>query len=659
MILDAIRQFHRDLKAKAARHYRTSEIVRVLSRSHEQELAATPGEQWALVKSRQANEIQAVRDGKFDVIDRRTWQFPYLPEALHRLNQPILKNTPYNLRRFSETPIPRRAINLIKNAILELKWQVEVIPELEDEGAPQERAKRIRIATDCFKRPNNVDSFRTFTEAVLEDIILGGYGCFEPRMTPYYKRPWKMWSVDGSTIRIYADWTEGTPERPRFAQMTGLKGERGIVAFLADELVYIKDNSRTSTPFGLGKLEVAFNTVNSFLGAQDMAGKAGSDQVHKTFLWWEQPQNQAHVQTVRRHLQNELEGQAKISMVAGMKKPEVIPVEAVKPDDLLLEWQEFLIRIIANAFDLSPFSLGLEKDVNRNTGLIMAIGDFKGAVVPMATRLQEAYTRDLLNGFLGWKDLQFVFLNLDDPDALTLMQIEQRQYQSNALLPDEIREKKGLPPLEEGWGKLTFGQMQILIQEAMALARAKSMPQGGGMGESTPSYSSGPGGSYPNSLGGSPASSGGMRGFQGSLIGQGEFAPEDVAEMSPEEVQYYQEMGMLPDTSELAQQMDVSKPGVLEQLSDELTEFFEKAETDKEEEAEQPQKVTSADERGQVKKFKKSLRKPTVVEQYLNDRYRGWKRTDELMPGEQDMKKVQGGKRGKYPRSGGENGLFR
>src|ERR1035437_9139783 len=94
-ILEAIRQFHRDLEARAARHFRTQEIVRVLSTTHTQELAATPGEQWGLVKQRQTREIQAVRDGQFDIVDRRTWQYPYLPEALHRLNQPILKNTPY------------------------------------------------------------------------------------------------------------------------------------------------------------------------------------------------------------------------------------------------------------------------------------------------------------------------------------------------------------------------------------------------------------------------------------------------------------------------------------------------------------------------------------------------------------------------------------
>src|ERR1035437_8609742 len=490
-------------------------------------------------------------------------------------------------------------------------------------------------------------------------------------MTPYYKRPWKMWSVDGSTIRIDADFTEGTPERPRFAQMTGLKGERGVVAFLADELIYIRDNVRANTPFGLGKLEVAFNSVNALLGVQDMAAKAGSDQVHKTFLWWEQPQNQAHIQTVRRHIQNELEGQAKVSLIAGMKKPEVIPVQSVLIEDLLLEWQEMLIRIIANAFDISPFSLGLEKDVNRSVGFIMSISDFRAAVVPMAIRIQEAFTRELLHGFMGWKDLQFIFKGLDDPDALTKIQIQQRQYQSNALLPDEMREADGKPPLPDGWGRLTFGMMNILIQEATALARAKSggAGAGGGMG-------SGMGGGMSSGLPGtggagamSPTASqnggsgGGQRGLTASLIGQGEFSPDDITQMTPEEVQYYQEMGMLPETGEIGQAMETQQPGILEQLNDELKEFFDQVEESEKDDEEKPEPVSKADERSQVKKFQESLRKPTVVEQYLNDRYRGFGRPNEansnLMPGEQQMNlRVQKGKRGKYPRSGGDRGTY-
>lgn len=642
-VLHFLRLLHNDIKARVAKYLVTREVTRVLQLTHAQELAFAPRNEWALIKARQAQEIQAVRDGQqLDVIDRRSWAYPYLPEALHRLNQPILKNTPYNLRRFSETPIPRRAINLVKNALLSFEWQIKPI-SAEDQLTP-DLELRIRIATESLKRPNNENSFRELLEAVLEDLIIGGYGCIEPRLTPYYKRPFKMWAVDGSTIRRFMDWTESTPDRPKYAQMTGLKGERGIVTFLDNELIYIRDNVRTSTPFGLGKLEVAFNTVNAFLGAQDMSGRAGADQIHKTFLWWEQALNPVHIQTVRRYIQNEQEGQAKISLVQGAKAPTVIDVQAVNPEDLLLDWQQFLIKIIANAFDLSPLALGIDQHTNRATGQVMADSDFRSAVVPMAKRVEEAITRFLLHGFLGWKDIEFEFIGLEDPDAITRTIIQQREYMMNALTPDEIRESNSLPPLPGGWGRLTMYQMGILMQEVAGRTGGKAgaamgSRMGGGMG------SSGMGGGFGS--GSMMPGSGGAAGL-GSSMGSGSsmnFSAYDVAQLTPDEIQMYQELGLLPPTSDLANQMEQQAPGILDTLTDELQDFFTKTDQVEEESQIQPAPITSADEREQMQRFQEGEHQESLAEKMINRRG--------VFGPAVNQQITKNAERGKYPRSGG------
>src|SRR6185312_7504973 len=89
-----------NVQAAVAKKCVERRVIKVLELTHAQELATIPRNEWPLVRSKQIEEIRAVRDGQFDIVDRRSWAFPYLPEALHRLNQPILKNTPYNLRRF-------------------------------------------------------------------------------------------------------------------------------------------------------------------------------------------------------------------------------------------------------------------------------------------------------------------------------------------------------------------------------------------------------------------------------------------------------------------------------------------------------------------------------------------------------------------------------
>lgn len=605
-----IKSWRTDLRARAAKYLVTREVVKVLQLTHAQELATTPRNDWAIVRQRQVEEIKAVQSGQqFDIVDRRSWAFPYLPEALHRLNQPILKNTPYNLRRFSETPIPRRAMNLVKNAVLSFKWQIKPTKDFVDDVDP-DREQRIRIATETLKRPNEAgESFRDLFEQGLEDFLINGAACFEHRITPFFKRPTKFWAVDSSTIRLFLDWTESTPDRPRYAQMTGLKGERGIVTFLNNELYYIRDNIRTSTPFGLGRLEVAFQSVNAFLGVQDMSTRAGSDQVHKTWLWWETALSPSHINLIRRHITNELEGQAKVSLVAGAKKPEVVEVTPVTPEDLLLEWQKFLIQIIAAAFDLSPQALNMDDHPNRATAQVMADTDWRSAVVPVATRFQEAWTRLWLHDTLGWKDLEFEFDNLDDPDPITRLVMLQRMYAMNSLIPNEIRKKMGMGPLPGPFGKLTQGQMQLIIMEAQAMLGAQPKASGSMPGGSSSGMSS------PGSLG-----TGMQAGQSGWLHANSLFAAQDVAQMDPQDVQLYQELGLLPPSDQLMDQMDQQQPGILDQLSNELEQYFQNEVALKRSEEIEPSPVTRGEENQQIQQYQEDQHQESLAEFVINRR---------------------------------------
>jgi hypothetical protein len=380
--------------------------------------------------------------------------------------------SPYNLRRMSRTPVPRRAINLIKGALIAQPWDIRPIENTApiDNESEDDQKERVHIGKKVFTHPNHSDSFQTYMEQGTEDMCILGAFVGELRLTYDPERPLKMWPVNVESIRIFPAWSETTLDMPHYAQMTGLKGERGAVLFYDDEMLYIRDNPSTDNPFGLGKMEVAFMSVNSFLGIQDMSGRAGADQVHKTFLWWEQPQSDSAYQIVRRHIQNELEGQAKISIIGGMKKPEVVEVTPVTEEDLLLNWQELLIRMIANGFDMSAMALGVEHDINRAVGEVLDDKDFRSAVVPMAKRLQEAFTRKILHDKLGWYDLEFIFLNLDDPDAQTKIDMYARMYSCNSIVPNEIRRGMNLKPLDpetHPFAELTQFECMLINIQAM------------------------------------------------------------------------------------------------------------------------------------------------------------------------------------------------
>src|SRR5271166_6213030 len=168
------------------------------------------------------------------------------------------KPTPANLRRFAETPVARRAINVIKDRIVGMRWRIQPRRGRVLEQMP-EGARRIEVLTENFEAPNPDDSFRSLLEQVLEDVIVGGFGAIEIDRVegwslaadataaelrsagragmPAPHGPLVMWPVDGATIRIMTDW-DGRPDSPRYAQMTGLNGAEGQIVLNDNELSY-------------------------------------------------------------------------------------------------------------------------------------------------------------------------------------------------------------------------------------------------------------------------------------------------------------------------------------------------------------------------------------------------------------------------------------
>ena len=430
----------------------------------------------------------------------------------------IPKPTVVNLRRFSETPVARRAINVIKDRIAGMRWRIQPRSGRVLEQIPDGQL-RIQLLTENFEAPNPDDSFRSLLEQVLEDVIVGGFGAIEiqrvassqlsalraqhlgargenllprraqgsteesfsdgelqgrrggvptaggalalplrarskstpagpssaghaSRPSPHNTLPLLMWPVDGATIRMIADW-DGSPSSPRYVQVTGRYGPEGQVVLNDDELSYIRLNARSHTPFGLGRVEVAFETINAFLSAHRYASRLASNSVVQYALWL-QDLSPMHHERLIRWWQDEIEGTGRVPILSVESKPEVLRFGAGTDADLRLAWQEFLLRIIADAFDLPAQLLGVERDVNRSTAAEMNEVAFRSAVVPTARLVAEHLTRDVIGKKLGWTDLEFVFTDVDASDELQQAQIDEILLRNGVLTVNEVRRARGL-----------------------------------------------------------------------------------------------------------------------------------------------------------------------------------------------------------------------
>ena len=401
---------------------------------------------------------------------RRTSALPSIFNSYGPLTEAMPKATPYNLRRFSETPIARRAINCIKDRIAGMRWRIQPRQGYSIDAIP-DGAARVRSLTDNFDSPNPDDSFRSLAEQVLEDIIVGGFGAIEVQLSPEWERivdrshptknalggapsasaaaqclPLVLWPVDGASIRMNLDW-DGSPTSQRYVQVNDQSGANAQIKLDDDELIYIRLNPRTHTPFGLGRLEVAFETINAFMGAHRYASRLASNSVVQYALWLQDLTPEHHERLIR-WWQDEIEGTGKVPILSAESKPEVLRFGGGTDADLRLQWQEFLLRVVADAFDLPPFYLGVERDVNRSTAEEFNDLAFRQAIVPTARLLAESLTRGAIAKKLGWSDLEFVFADVDTTDPMEEAQIQQILLQTGVLTVNEVRRMRGLPELQ-------------------------------------------------------------------------------------------------------------------------------------------------------------------------------------------------------------------
>lgn len=377
---------------------------------------------------------------------RKTLALPSILTPYRMTANALPKPTPVNLRRFAETPLVRRAINVLKDRIASMDWQVRVKRGFLATDVADAPARLLTLRR-VLEEPNASDSFRTLMEQVLEDALVGGFGAIEMELTGDAQKPVDLWAVDGATVEINPKW-DGKPESTRYAQTTGLPGTNAQVFLRDDQLIYIRMNPRSHTPFGLGPLEVAFETMNSFLAAHRFAGNLASNSVAQYALWLNETTPVEHERLIR-WWQDEIEGTGRVPLLSTEQKPEVLRFASGTDADLRLNWQEFLIRMVANAFSLPPMMLGLEREVNRTTAAEQADEAFRSAVVPLAKLLAEHLTRDLFAKKLGWREFEFVFNELDAPDELTELQVQTQLLAAGVLTVNEVRSMRGLAPLAE------------------------------------------------------------------------------------------------------------------------------------------------------------------------------------------------------------------
>ena len=219
--------------------------------------------------------MQRVFEAQDTAPQRDTMAYPVLSSFGYGGSSVMLrtlpKTVPFAIRRFSEYPPARRAIQAIVQPIVDMPWHI--VPRAaigSDEhvktAITSDQHARIVALTETLLNPNNEQSGREIFEMLLEDLVVFGGGCAEVQPNRSDDRPVFLFPVDAQSIRINMEWRPGN-RTFRYSQGKGyVFGAMGVtddVKLRDDELLYIKLNNRTHTPFGFGYLETAFDCYSA------------------------------------------------------------------------------------------------------------------------------------------------------------------------------------------------------------------------------------------------------------------------------------------------------------------------------------------------------------------------------------------------------------
>jgi HK97 family phage portal protein len=353
------------------------------------------------------------------------------------------------LRSFSESAIPRRAINYIRDQVSRLDYEFVVKPGKKLTSAQK---KQLQAVQSVLSAPNIDENFQSFIGQMIEDMLVIGWGIAEVKaFAGHPEQPYLLYPIDSASIQVYMDW-DGNPNTRRYAQFD-LHGKK--IDFMPSQLLIFKHTPRSNTPFGLSPLEVAVQNIQYLLDAQVYAGRTASNATPKKLLFMGKEVTEEQLRDFRAYFKAEIEGNSHLPIFGGTDGMQSIELGNVGDQALFLEWQKFQIAIIADVFGLDLMKFNVTIGVTRSNGDMLDDVSDESAIRPMAHQIEHIVNQRLLAyfGLSEYVDFRFLFTS-SYTDRKSLAVIHQMYGQLDVLTINEMRREQGKPdlPVDEKTG---------------------------------------------------------------------------------------------------------------------------------------------------------------------------------------------------------------
>lgn len=317
----------------------------------------------------------------------------------------------------------RAAISVRKSQISSADW--DIVPNDSTMPYDVDLQKRIR---DKFRRPSPaMDSFRSWVEPIIEDILVLDAGVIEKERTFGGDLAW-LHPVDGAQIKVSAIWDGSQEKSPRY---WWAPTETFEVPFRNEDMVYIMANPRTYSVMGLSPIETLKMTIDAELGASTYNTRQVQQAAPDGLFDLGEGARAEQVDAFKAYWEAEVAGRGALGFLGGTKGAQFIKFRDSNRDMQYDEWLKYLVRKICAVFLISPQDIGLTFDINRAEGEVQQEMTEDKGIRTLLSLVQDYFTREIVwdKSFGGVENnLAFRFTRLNIKDN-----IQKAEYMKLAL----------------------------------------------------------------------------------------------------------------------------------------------------------------------------------------------------------------------------------
>lgn len=417
------------------------------------------------------------------------------------------------LRQFADTyDLLRILIETRKDQMARLDWNIVARDKkLRQKGAKiaPEMEARINGILEFFLRPDRENFWGDWLRLLLEDLFVVDAPSIY-RVKTYGDQLYALQPIDGTTIKRVIDDFGNTPPPGEVAYQQILKGYPAV-EYTTEELLYRPRVKRTHKIYGYSPVEQIVMTIN--IGMRRQVWQLQSftegnipEALIGTPATWTPDQVKQFQDWFDSMLTGNTGEKRRARFVPGDVAKGYVPT---KPAELFGEAEEWLVRVMCYAFNVSPQPF--VKMMNRATAETAQETAVSEGLAPVQNWVKGLMDTLLIDDF-GSPDLEFVWQEEDELDPDKKSQIIDREQAAGRLTYNEARREQGLDPFEHpdadrpmfkaatGWTPIFLTPEEQAAKDAAAQAMqdalgADAPPGGEGDGEDGPGGDDPPGAS--------------------------------------------------------------------------------------------------------------------------------------------------------------------